>query len=217
MRGRVEGQWSRAMSAEIVPTLRGLARVNAGFLSTYQFSLLAEGYDTVVLSSYSQQPLDAAAPIQASWLIGQALAERIRERYTGRVTRWETGSTTQLSICGEGLSALALCSSHPVRYGIVITDRTLTKPVQRLTEADVTWVLFDWWQFLRSAVPQERLVDAYLYLCMASTVYRTNEACASVGWTVDVIDAMGKEGSRLFDVMEEQIVLVLEREWSLIA
>lgn len=190
--------------------------MDLGLLSPHQFTELEPFLDTITVTTYDGSPLDIAIPYQASRLICEALSERLQSRFHGRMTFWTGGDTRIAMPLSEAfLSTIAKLRPHPVKYMLVLTDRTLTQPYQQIQmPGGATCIAADWWQWFRRYVPERRLTDAWMFLCCACPAYRQSGACERVGWPPDVLAAMAEEGEHLFQAFLDDLANPIESAWS---
>lgn len=190
--------------------------MDLGLLSPHQFSELEPYLDTIVVSTYDTSSLDVAVPYQATLLISQTVAERLQSRFHGRMTFWPGGDTRHAAPASEAfLAAITELRPHPIHYVLVLTDRTMVRPVCHLrSSTGASCVVVDWWQWFRAHVPEHRLIDAWMFLCCACTTYRRSDACRRIGWPPDVLQAMAAEGERLFEAFLDSVADTVVQMWS---
>ncbi|OFW77218.1 MAG: hypothetical protein A2201_06125 [Alicyclobacillus sp. RIFOXYA1_FULL_53_8] len=173
------------------------------YLTPHQFEPVIPYMDTLLVSTYSPQSLDVAAPHAASRMIAESLTQRILERFGGRTAHLSYGGAALYSNwSAEWAAGLLALYAHPTRFCLVITDRLRTQEWSDLPSSDDTqWAVFDWWQWLRRRVPENRQSDALLFLCQATDEFARSDERTWYGMTPDVLSAMATEGKRLFGEM----------------
>jgi hypothetical protein len=185
-------------------------------MTPHQFESVREYVDTIVVSSFTPFALDIAVPFAASEMISNCLVDGVANQFRGRVTTLRAGSTTTQS--GRAVD-LAECVSqtwmHPIRYGLVITDRMLVNDFWSFgTREDTQWVIFDWWQWLRKRVPAERLSDAYMYLSHACPQYWESPERRMLGMDAQLSQSMREEGIRLMDALISTVADSVTSMWT---
>jgi hypothetical protein len=183
-------------------------------LTPHQCQRICSYVDTVLLTSYTPQALDIAAPQAASRYIVGELAERIVDKFSGRMAHVPLGAALQFCpLSEEGFSALATQFPHPMRFAVVITDRLVPSAFFETHAAGVTWLVFDWWKWLRDRIPQNRHADAWMFLSQAIPVYRNSDEQKALGLNESTALQMAEQGVRLFDRVVEWISEELTKAW----
>jgi hypothetical protein len=168
----------------------------------------------VLLTSYTPQALDIAAPQAASRYIAGEIAERIVERFSGRVAHVPLGAALQFCpLSEEGFSALTHQFPHPMRFALVITDRLVPSAFFETHTAGVTWLVLDWWKWLYDRIPQNRHADAWMFLSQAIPSYRNSDERKALGINESTSVHMAEEGERLLDHLVEWISNKLTTAW----
>lgn len=174
------------------------------YLSLHQFEPVAPYTDSLLVSTYSPHALDVAVPYAASRLIVESLASRLLDQFGGRTSYLSLGASSMYSTWDtQWFEDTLKFYNYPVHYGIVLTDRILTKEwVEFESESGTKWIVFDWWQWIRRKVPAQRYSDAIMFLCQASEEYVRSPERSYAGIPDDVLTAMQQEGNRLFGHVE---------------
>lgn len=171
------------------------------YLSLHQFEPVAPYVDSLLISTYSPQPLDVAVPFAASRLIVNSLTGRLLQQFGGRMTHLGMGAATPRGAWDEGWyhEVLSSCYPYPVRFGVILTDRVFLQEWTELSPTKTTkWVVFDWWQWVRRRVPTQRHTDALMFLCQASEEFAESPERTYAGIPDAVLEGMQVEGNRLF-------------------
>jgi len=185
------------------------------YLSPHQFEPVIPYVDTLLISTHSPHPLDVAVPYAASRLIAESLSQQILDKFGGRTAHLPCGAAAMYSNWSadwfEGLLALY---PNPVRFSVVITDRLRTQEWSDLqSSSDTQLGVFDWWQWLRRRVPENRQSDALLFLCQATDEYARSEERTWSGMTPHVLGAMAAEGKHLLAEMTSDLGQCLLGWW----
>lgn len=185
-------------------------------LTPHQFESVAQYVDTLLVSTYTPSALDIAAPYVASELIANQLITLVSGQFRGRVTTMHAGSTNaQWFLHEDWVRTLTDTWMHPVKHGIVVTDRTLLGDTWLFsTSTNTTWLVFDWWQWLRRRVPQNRLCDAFMFLCHSCPGYWDSEERKRLGMEPALSESMKMEGTRLMDTMVTALVDEVLQMWA---
>lgn len=180
----------------------------------FQFQSLTDYFDTLILTTGSMTPLDVAVPRGAGYWISAELGRRLRDRYRGR-TAWMDGGEIAHAADPMWLlqAAEASCDIH-LQAGLWITERRLLDETAILARERVRWLGWDWWQWLRRRVPENRLTDAIFFLCVGIDAYRLSPEYAALGMAEAWTNQAAAEGHRLWSRMEQAGADRLQTLWS---
>ncbi|MCL6453813.1 MAG: hypothetical protein K6T78_09420 [Alicyclobacillus sp.] len=188
--------------------------LDLSFHSPHQFAPFEPFLDTLILTTYDPAPLDVAVPYRGSLVIAEALAERLVERFHGRATTWAGGDTRFVSpISVEMVTAAVQLRPHPVRFLIVVTDRTLVTDFARFEHSGTACLTVDWWQWFRARVDAHRLCEAWQFLCCAVPEVQHSAALRDRGWTSATVAAMAEQGDRLLRACVDDVAEQVRRLW----
>lgn len=177
-------------------------------LTPQQFSEYSSNVDTLLVMTDTGTPLDAASPRTAAKLISQQLCGQVLDRFRGRMTLLDAGfSIWQGQAFSDWTHSMSHMAGHSVKYGVVVSERLYLKDktLIRSPDSGAQWMIFDWYQWLRQRVPEERLADAFLYLSHATYVYWQSPEREILGFSEADSQAMADEGERLLELMGREI------------
>lgn len=185
-------------------------------VTPHQYQSLAPYVDTLLLTSHSPEPLDVATPHAASAWIAADISQRAAERFVGRIATVQLGAIfLHTGFTPALLDTLDSLAATPVRYGVLLTDRTLTRDICHVRSAGgVAWIAVDWWQWLRQRVPTERQADAWMYLAHAHTSYLGSGEQKRLGLPEDITNAMAQQGRDLQMQVVEFVCNEVRSLWS---
>ncbi|MCL6444571.1 MAG: hypothetical protein K6T83_14155 [Alicyclobacillus sp.] len=179
----------------------------------YQFREMEPYVDTLVGCAHTPVALDVALPHGAAGWIGDALAEAVLEPFAGRAIRLDAGAAVMTASLDSVLQALPCLYGCSLRYGLLVVDRLLLRPVVQKSVSHMQWLIFDWYQWLRSRVEANRLADAVMYMSVARPAYQTSAEFARLGIDSTIAMAMAEEGRRLIDTMASDLTARLRQLW----
>ncbi|QQE76791.1 hypothetical protein [Alicyclobacillus sp. SO9] len=185
-------------------------------LTPNQFSEYSSNVDTLLVMTDTGIPLDAASPRTAAKLISQQLCGQVLERFRGRMTLLDAGfSLWQGQPFSDWAHTMSFMAGYQVKYGIVIAERLhlQEKTLMDLPDGQGKWLIFDWFQWLKQRVPEERLSDAFFYLSHATYVYWQSPEREIVGLSEADSQAMADEGERLLEMMANEIFESVTALW----
>lgn len=185
-------------------------------MTPHQFESVREFVDTILVSTFAPFALDIAVPFVASEMISNGIVDGVSNKFRGRATTLRAGSISlHAGLTEEWAEPLAEAWMHPVRYGLVITDRVLVNDACSFsTKEGRQWVIFDWWQWLRRRVPANRLSDAYMFLCHACPPYWESPERKLLGIDAGVSQSMREEGARLLEALISTAVDTVLKMWT---
>ncbi|MCL6547747.1 MAG: hypothetical protein K6T30_02430 [Alicyclobacillus sp.] len=170
------------------------------YLTPHQFQSYKPYVDTLLVTTFTPEPLDIAVPRAAARWISEELATRLKLRFLGRVAEQMWGAVLYANrLEADLLRTIGRSQEVQPRYGILLCDRVLTEEVALVQEDGVQWLLADWWHWFRARVPEHRYADTWLFLSCAQQAYRTSPEAAALGLADEVLAAMAAEGNRLLD------------------
>ncbi len=168
-------------------------------LTPSQFESLRPLTDIAIVTTHSPWPLAHRLPHAASDLIVDQITNSIRDRFMGRTVEVNLG--VALAMSGFEFTAFtdsiqSFVPSLPIT--LVLLDRMLIRDRESHEWPNGRCVFaLDWWQWLRARVPEDRLQDAFLYLCLSHPAYQTSLEFRSLGIQSDTAKLMADYGHDL--------------------
>jgi hypothetical protein len=191
------------------------------FLTPHQFHPMRSYFDSSLLLAAQPLSLDIAVPQAASRWIGEEIARRIQNRFLGRMSFCDIGFGALLHgalLNGNGenfFETMVLTYvPHPVLYGIVLTDRQSTRPFSTIRGGSSVWLLVDWWKWIQTKVPADRMSDVWMYLCLACPIYWNSAERKGLGIQESLSESMQGEGKRLLEVIVTDICTKITELWA---
>lgn len=171
------------------------------YLTPHQYESLVPYIDTLLIATHSPVPLDIAVPHGASQWIADLIVNQLKNRFQGRMADLMIGFPMQAAgLTPEALTATATVYGYPVRFGVMMVDRTLVTEAVKVADTEGrAWLIIDWWQYFRSRTPQHRQSDLWMFLSQACPQYQTSHEAKRLGLSEDLTDAMRREGLRLVE------------------
>lgn len=184
-------------------------------LTPDQYTNLGAHVDTLLVCSYSIDPLTPNAPHAAAQWIAQGLIAQTTQTFSGRVAAVELGPLLGNAVfCSDLQLRIETLARRPIRHVVLLTDRTLVTGRSATTsESGVSWLMLDWWQWLRQRVPRDRLQDAWVYLAYTHPNYAGSREHRELRQAATVAAQMTREGQALLSRMAAWVAKEVEEVW----
>jgi len=181
----------------------------------HQYEAMKPFIDTLLLQTYQPAPLDIAVPHAASYFISGELTKLISDRFVGRMATFGIGCPwIAAGVEVQTVTTLAQIFGNLAQFVIIICDRLLLTPSQHLSLPEKREaLLFDWWQWLRTHVDSQRLMDAMLYLSVSSSNYKDSLEFQRLGLPPNMTAEMMKQGRQLLSAMVDEVVEGILHLW----